>query len=201
MKLKKVTIIFIVAVALFIIIFNICKSPLEKKVSACWQYAWPYWKLRYIEEDSEEKYITIVYDRDWGDIEKENICTKKTCDALYEKLLNSEDSQYQDYVIDVYFTKVNGAESFGICNMTADLSAIKIHNNSMATMPLKTIVEYFPNASELYIEHVDYHNTIMDIKGFERLSHLNWNTLLSKEEKEYIYSLYPNCVIECLEEN
>lgn len=201
MKLKKkAAIIIIVAVAIFIIIWNVCKSPLEKKVFACQKYSWPYWKLGSVQENKEEKHIIIVYDRDWPGTKK-NICIKRTCDALYEKLLENQDSQYCDYSIDIRFRIVGEAETLNIFNMTTDLADVRVHNFSMTCIPLKTIVECFPYASELSVDGVTYRDTITDIKGFENLRYFHYNSGLSKKQKEYISSLYPNCVIECLEEN
>lgn len=197
---KKAAVIIIASVALFIIIWNVSKSPLEKKVAACRKYSWPCWKVGYVDEDIEGKHITIVYDDDWPESSKQNVCIKETCDALYKLLLEDQNSQYRDYVIDIRFRNAGEAESLNIYNLTADLTAVRIHNFSMTSVPLKTIVECFPYARELSVDGVDYHDTIADIKGFEDLEYFYCALYLSKEEKDYIHSLYPDCVIECLEE-
>lgn len=192
---KTITIIFFMILA-GIIIWNASKSPLERIVSSCSQYALPYWKLDYVIENAEEKHIKIVYNQSaWGNADEQVPCTKDTVNALCEKLLKDLESSYHDYVIDVHFSIVNGAENLEVYNLTADLSDVRIRN-TMTSIALKEIVACFPFAKELYVDGVDYHDTIEDIQGFEDLKYFNITLNLTEEEKEYISSLYPDCVIE-----
>ena len=196
---KTITIIFFMILA-GIIIWNASKSPLERIVSSCSQYALPYWKLDYVIENAEEKHIKIVYKQSaWGNADEQVQCTKDTVNALYEKLLENPESAYYDYAMDIHFSIVNGAENVDVYNLTTDLSSVKIRN-TMTSMELEEIVECFPFAKELYVDGVDYHDTIEDIQGFEDLKYFNITLYLTEEEKEYISSLYPDCVIEDLEE-
>lgn len=195
---KTITVIFFIILA-GVIIWNASKSPLERIVSSCSQYTLPYWKLDYVIENIEEKHIKIVYNQSvWGNADEQVPCTKDTVNALYEKLLENPESAYYDYVMDIHFNIVNGAESVDVYNLTTALSNVRIRN-TMTSVELEEIVECFPFAKELYVDGVDYHDMIEDIKGFEDLKYFNITLNLTEEEKEYISSLYPDCVIEDLE--
>ncbi len=197
---KKATVLIFVTVILMLRMWNLSRTPLDKTVTACWKYALPCWQFDYVLESEEKKHIKIVYKQSaWSEADKQTMCTKNVVTALYEKLLFEPASPYHDYVIDIHFSIVNGAETLEVHNMTAELDSVQIHNG-MTSVSLQDIVDCFPYAKELFVDGVNYHDTIRQIKGFDDLQHFSIGLYLSEEEKEYIYSIYPNCVVEDLEE-
>lgn len=118
-------------------------------------------------------------------------------DALYEKLVDvflyDSDSPYQEYDLIMDFDSPWG-ESFTIhVGDKGQYVNLEIRTSDIS---FRDVVERFPETTELYCAPVMY-NSIEEIQGLTDLKKIYFSSQkLSEEEKEYILSLYPNCIIE-----
>ncbi len=195
---KAITVILsmLLIISAALLVYFQTRSPLEKAVRSCLDVYYPFWWLSSVKEDAEEKKIDIrfTYKEDMRTLEERRYSMKEIYEAVADVLLKNEESSYQDYSVDILFDDT--PKRFGIRNITADGQSLGIYEYYIP-MQLKKIAEYFPEARVLEMDMTHY-DDIQEISGFSELEYVEFRCYLSEEEKAYIWSLYPDCVIKDL---
>lgn len=193
-KKKKIIrlLVLLFTIALIIFIREVSRSKLEKLVRSCREYYKPCWKLKYVKEDKEQKQITIYfkYRSHYRERVSRLLNTQK---VLTELLVKEEGSQWRDYTAAIMFEHIG--DQFEISNISANQKSLVIRGSSGLGIDLKTIAESFPDAKELSLFSALY-DSIEEIQGFTDLRRVYFSQGTTDEEKEYILSLFPDCVIE-----
>ncbi len=194
-KKKRIITVLVLFFAVVFIVFirEAGRSKLEKLVRSCREYYKPCWKLAYVKEDNEQKRIEIHFNKYRSNNPEERYSSLlNTQKILTERLIRDENSQWKDYTVDIHFRYI--AEGFTIGNISANQENMEFYSCN-SYIPLKVIAEYLPDTKELKL-YSAYYNSIEEIQGFRDLKRICFGQGTTEEEKEYILSLFPDCVIE-----
>jgi len=191
-KKKRIITVLVLLFAVVFIVFirEVSRSELEKLVRSCREYYKPCWKLAYVKEDNEQKRIEIHF-KYRSNYEERNFCLLNTQKILTERLVQDENSQWKDYTVAIVFHHIG--DFFSIRNISANQENMKVRSCNIY-IPLKMIAEYLPDAKELDL-YTPY-DSIEEIQGFRDLKRICFRQGTTEEEKEYILSLFPDCIIE-----
>lgn len=188
--------VLLFTVALIVLIREISRSKLEKLVRSCREYYKPCWKLDYVKEDKEQKQIFIRFEYR-SHYQERSLQLLNTQKILTECLVKDENSQWKDYTVKIAFHHI--ADWFVISNISTNQENLTISSSSGfgsgIIIDLKMLAEYLPDAKELKLDSVRY-DSIKEIRGFKNLKRVDFDWGTTEEEKEYILSLFPDCVIE-----
>jgi len=197
-KKKRIITVLVLLFAVVFIVFirEVSRSKLEKLVRSCREYYKPCWKLDYVKEDKEQKkiFIRLEYRSHYQERSLQLLNTQK---ILTERLVKDENSQWKDYTVKIAFQHI--ADWFAIGNISTNQENLIISSSSGfgsgIKIDLKMLAEYLPDAKELKLDSVRY-DSIEEIQGFRDLKSICFGQGTTEEEREYILSLFPDCVIE-----
>lgn len=190
---RKVVYGVLFLVVIFTVYFLWYPNDLEKAVISCKEHYSSNWKLDFVKEDVERKHIEVEFEYRHGEADKKISSIINTQKALTECLLLDENSPWRDYVVDIRFRNI--AEAFAITNITRSQENLTVGVAELR-VSLKEIAEQIPEAKILSFYDSVYYVSMEEIKGFSDLKEIDFGYELSEEEKEYILSLYPECVIK-----
>ena len=158
------------------------------------QYMWR-WSCSIDEEDNE---LTVYFHMKKGLFGDDNL--DKYADsivsiyaAVKDKFL--ADEKWSDYVVSLgFFTAGSSSPDYFMVNyIDRDDSSLEIKMDWGGMMDMRDIAENFPNTKSLYL---DYIGDITDgLDGFKNLTFPS-DYGITEEEREYVWSLFPECVIE-----
>ena len=164
------------------------QSALEKQVKSCSEYYNKCWRLDSVQEDVEQKYIYVKFSYRYKNYEERLHCIKKTKEELTKVLLESEDTKWRGYTIKLGF--LNVGDYFDV-----EVKAEDIQITSNMNISIETIASLFPQAKVLYLYPARY-ESIAEVQGFEELMEIRFSQGLKEEEKAYVWSLFPDCMIK-----
>ena len=141
-----------------------------------------------VQENAEQKYIYIIFSYRYKNYEERLDCIKKTKEELTKVLFESEDTKWRGYTIKLGF--LNVGDYFDV-----EVKAEDIQIASNMNISIETIASLFPQAKVLYLYLARY-ESITEIQGFEELIEIRFSQGLKEEEKAYVWSLFPNCMIK-----
>jgi len=190
-RIIKILVLFF-TVVLIVFIREASRSKLEKLVRSCREYYKPCWKLAYVKEDKEQKQIRIYF-KYRSNYQERGSNLLETQKVLTERLFQEEGSQWKDYTIAIMFKHIG--DQFEISNISFNRGNLAIRGSSGFGIDLKTIAKYFPDAKDLTLNSALY-DSIEEIQGFKDLKQVYFTQGTTEEEKEYILSLFPDCIIE-----
>ncbi len=197
-KKKRIITVLILFFAVVFIVFirEVSRSKLEKLVRSCREYYKPCWKLDYVKEDKEQKQIFIRFEYR-SHYQERSLQLLNTQKILTERLVQDENSQWKDYTVEIAFHDI--ADWFVISNISTNQENLIISSSSGfgsgIKIDLKMIAEYLPDAKELDL-HGAHYNSIEEIQSFRDLKRICFGQGTTEEEREYILSLFPDCIIE-----
>ena len=190
-KLRKIG-VAVICIATFLclipLVNRLTRNDLEKAVMSCKKYYEPSWKLDNIQEDTEQKYIFFKFCYRYKNYGDRFLCIKNTIENLTNILLEPEDSKWGKYTLRLGF--LNVGDYFDVIVNEKQLQVTTNMNISV-----EKIAELFPDTDVLSLYPARY-NSIIEIQGFEDLKEIRFSQGLTDEEKAYVWSLFPNCIIE-----
>ncbi len=157
------------------------------------QYMWR-WTCSTSEEDNE---LTVNFRMKKGlfgddDLDKYADSIVSIYDAVKEEFF--ADDRWSDYTVNIGFYEGSSSSNhFDINNIDKDESNLEIKMDWGGMMDMRDIAENFPNTKSLYSDYISGITNGLD--GFENLTFLS-DYGITKEEREYVWSLFPECVIE-----
>lgn len=114
------------------------------------------------------------------------------CKTLVPVVRECVGDKYSSYPIRFDFVRPNlGEYIIVICTGNYDMIEIRINASGIQ---LKDIAKWFPEVNNLDAQPVSY-DSIEEIQGIKDLQSLDLGRDISLEEKKYILSLYPDCII------
>lgn len=188
-----ISLIVVVAIILFILIYWLTRSEAEKMVLSCRNIYKKSMKLEYVTVDDYKKKIVVDFEMKYVQCEVTKEEIPKIYKAITDKYFNSQNSKYEDYAVDIYFSDMSSGIGITFFNITKSLDSVEFH--SSVNISIKDIAKLFPYISKLNLDPA-YYDDISEIKGFTNLDYVFFSQGITYEEEKYILSLYPNCEVD-----
>ena len=167
------------------------KSDLEKIVITQGYIYNEKWKFDHIEENDEEKIITIEFKKKQGYWNDNFESIYDIYQWLYSQLY--EDNMLNEYLLNIDFFHIG--ECFSIHNITADLNNVEITCSSW--IELEKISDKFPEAAALGLFPAIY-SDISEFEDFYDLRYICFGNQLTDSEILCLKSYFPDCKLEFL---
>ncbi len=159
----------------------------------------PTWSLNYVAVDEGNSTVEIYFDDNHKNRSERMERIKKTYLSIKEKFLDDPESRYRNYTINIYFRNIG--DGFAITGISSDSDDIQVHvGMDDLGLSVKTIAEYFPNATGLSLSGVHY-DDISEFTNFDHLEYIFFGQRVSQEECDSIQKMFPGCVIDKIKQD
>ena len=154
------------------------------------------WEIFETHLDDENKEISIYFKDVYSD-EGEHV--RDTYDAIVKIFYDEGLGKWKDYTINLKFKSYRSSpETLQIINDNSlqSLAVISSSYTSAYILSIKEIAECFPETKSLSVDEIDEYS---DLRGFDNLKYFEVDEI-DEEEREYVWSLFPECVIKAWRE-
>ena len=178
---------FLILTACLVIAFGVwyfTRSPAEKVVLSCWRsYHW-YWSMDSVTENPETGRIDVSFQYRKHD-SREREGWLKSLEKPYRKLIE----KFPEAVVNVHYNY--GYDALFTFNQNDGLNVYSNQNTGAFSLEELTIL--FPETKRLCL--FGYHSDIAEIEGFEDLRCISVAWGVTREERQKINELFPECEI------
>ncbi len=179
----------LLGIMIVVVIGYLSSCGMNEARQALYPYKYLYkddWEIYSVYVDDEENEISIsLGDKTSSAWNRVRSVYDVVMTAFYDEGLG----KWQDYEIKMYFGY--SETYFHIINDSSKQSLV-IRINADYKLPVEKAAEYFPETKCLDVNEVDEYS---DLSGFDDLEYLQVNEI-DEEEQEYVWSLFPECIIE-----
>lgn len=156
-----------------------------------------YWVCEDVSEDNNQITISLyVKNKDMLWDSGMNVLSDSVV-AVYEAVKDNflSDDEWREYTVNICFERSrNSHENFIVNNIDANETNLEIAMQWYGFMDAGEIAEKFPNTKTLWGTYIS--DITNGIEKFDCLKIL-YDYNITDEEKEYVWSAFPDCVIEC----
>ncbi|MBP3325477.1 MAG: hypothetical protein J6L77_03530 [Coprococcus sp.] len=198
-KKRKLYLIVFFMIAVFIIVFiNITKEPKSEIYTRMKSHKKTY-SSNYRLERAYREYSSSLnrYVMKFEFSLKKYDGWFKSVVKTYNSFLGEMNNEYKNDYIILYFSGKEyegpNEEWFSITYIPEN-NYLEIFCSMRHAMKLSDLAKAFPDADKIELYTVEY-GSIEEISGFKDLEVANFKSRLTEEEKEYILSLYPDCIV------
>lgn len=197
-KLKKYLVGIIAAVAVIyiaIIFFNRNKF-LIFIFSSCHNAYGNYWELDGASIDNERREINITFDLTAGGRIEEKLDNIEDTYRSVLKCLKEKYIDYSSYSCRIFFTEGGGGKIISFSGTDFESENFGIFTRG-TYVKVKDLAEFFPDAAKLTFNYgKKQYDSIDELGGFDNLEYICSGDKFTEEEKEKIYEMFPDCIID-----
>lgn len=142
--------------------------------------------------ENDKKEITIKFDYNANHKEKDLIKIKDTYKTIKKEFKKGKGKNFKDYKVILIFRDIG--DEFCILFTNNNENYLDIHN--FLYFKMKDVAQNFSDTTNIFT-CLYREEDLSEIIYFNNLKYISTSHPITKEEKEYILSVFPDCEVDC----